>query len=104
YTALVEHLDEPDSRIRFRIITALNKLSQMHPGWRVDAAVVDAVLKGEIAGLYRSYQVLGVLQHHDAPAAMAALRDAIANQTERIFRLLKVLYPETDLHSIHVGL
>jgi hypothetical protein len=103
---LVEHLDEPDSRIRFRIITALNKLSQMHPDWRVDAAVVDAALKEEIAGLYRSYQLMGAIEYHcQARArALSALADTIAAATERIFRLLKVRFPETDLHSIYVGL
>jgi len=106
YTALVEHLGEPDSRIRFRIITALNKLSQMHPDWRPDAAVVDAVLKREIVGLYRSYQVTGAIERltSNPERALAALEDTIGNDIERIFRLLKVLYPEMDLHSIYIGL
>lgn len=106
YTALVEHLGDPDSRIRFRIITALNKLSQIHRDWRPDAAVVDAVLKREIVGLYRSYQVTGAIERltSNPERALAALEDTIGNDIERIFRLLKVLYPEMDLHSIYIGL
>ena len=32
------------------------------------------------------------------------LRESMEKETERIFRLLKILYPQYDLHSAHVGL
>jgi hypothetical protein len=50
--------------------------------------------------------VLGALQRHNAAPDVVthALRDAIAHETERIFRLLKVLYPAADMHSAYVGL
>ena len=96
YSALVENLGEPDSRIRFRIITALNKLSQMNPDWRMDATVVEAVLK---RGDCRPVSLVsddGRAQRHGATpgARSAALEDVIGNETERIFRLLKVLDPD----------
>jgi AAA family ATP:ADP antiporter len=106
HSALVEHLSEPDAKIRFRIITALNKLSQAHPDWRVDTGVVETVVKYEIVGLYRSYQVMGAIRRFSQvpDRALVALDAAMANETERIFRLLKVLFPKTDLHSVYVGL
>lgn len=103
---LVENLLERDTRIRFRVITALNKLAQRHPNRRIDRHHVRSVLRAEIVGLYRSHQVLGALQRHDAAPDVVthALHDAIRNETERIFRMLKVMYPETDMHSAFVGL
>ncbi len=35
---------------------------------------------------------------------MQALRESLDNESERIFRLLKILYPEHDLHSAFVGI
>src|SRR4029453_9178272 len=98
---LVENLTERDTKIRFRVITALNKLAQLHPKRRIDLNIVDSVLRAEILGLYRSYQVLGALQRYGGAQGPVeqAMRDAIAHETERIFRLLKVLYPAADMHS-----
>jgi AAA family ATP:ADP antiporter len=103
---LIENLTERDTRIRFRIITALNKLGQRHAHRRVDTAAIESVLRAEIHGLYRSYQVLGALQRHNAApdAIEQALVDGIAHETERVFRLLKLLYPAADMHSAYVGL
>jgi len=103
---LVDNLSDRDAHIRFRIITALNKLRQAHPMRRVDIRLVETVLSAEIIGLYRSHQVLGALQRHVAAREVVteAMRDAIRHETERIFRLLKVLYPAADMHSAYVGL
>ena len=103
---LVENLMERDARIRFRVITALNKLLQADPTRRVDRQLVSSVLHAEIVGLYRSHQVLAALERHNAASEVAvqALRDATAQEAERVFRLLKVLYPQADMHSAYVGL
>jgi ATP:ADP antiporter, AAA family len=103
---LVDNLSERDAHIRFRIITALNKLRQAHPARHADTRLVETVLSAEIIGLYRSHQVLGALQRHDVARDVVthAMRDAIVHETERIFRLLKVLYPAADMHSAYVGL
>ncbi|MGH9350000.1 MAG: Npt1/Npt2 family nucleotide transporter [Vicinamibacterales bacterium] len=106
HRVLLENLADRDTHIRFRIITALNKLGQLHPGRRLDLRLVETVLTAEIIGLYRSHQVLGALQRHGAAPDVVthALRDAIRHEIERIFRLLKVLYPAADMHSAYVSL
>ena len=106
HRVLLENLAERDAHIRFRIITALNKLAQTHPERRLELRLVETVLTAEIIGLYRSHQVLGALQRHDAAPEVVthALRDAIRHELERVFRLLKVLYPGADMHSAYVGL
>jgi ATP:ADP antiporter, AAA family len=106
HRVLLDNLADRDAHIRFRIITALNKLAQAHPDRRLELRLVETVLTAEIIGLYRSHQVLGALQRHDAAPEVVthALRDAIRHELERIFRLLKVLYPAADMHSAYVGL
>jgi hypothetical protein len=50
---------------------------------------------------------MGTLAHDlsdtDEPVRQG-LRESMEKETERIFRLLKMLYPEHDLHSAYVGL
>ena len=102
---LIENLTEPDTKIRFRIIRALNRLARLGPV-RVEMKLVDVVLHAEILGLYRSHQVLGAVERYAAAPEFVeqALRDAIEHETERIFRLLQVRHPGTDMHSAYVGL
>src|SRR5206468_1186564 len=58
---LTESLLEGDTRLRFRIISALNKIYQAHPGIERDTQLIETVLAAEIMGHYRSYQILGTL-------------------------------------------
>jgi AAA family ATP:ADP antiporter len=104
--ALVEELLESDSTLRFRILSALNKIRQQHPDVEIDPQLVETVLAAEILGHYRSYQILGTLgadiEGHGSMAE--ALRHSMGREIERIFRLLGLLFPNHDFHSAHVGL
>lgn len=102
---LVESLLDADTTLRLRVVTALNKLVQRHPERPVDRAIVETALAAEITGHYRSYQVLGTMGGSLAGAGpvVQALHDSLANESERIFRLMKILYPAHDLHSAFVG-
>jgi AAA family ATP:ADP antiporter len=103
---LNESVLDADTVIRYRIITALNKLGQQHPERRVDRKVVETVLAAEVMGHYRSYQMLATLGASLASGegVVEALRDSMQHEAERIFRLLKIMYPEHDLHSAYVGM
>ena len=103
---LLESVLDSDTILRHRVITALNKLGQSHPERRVDTRLIETVLGAEIMGHYRSYQVLGSLGGAlDArDPVVQALKDSINQEAERIFRLLKILYPARDMHSAFVGL
>ena len=57
--ALLEHLLEPDSLLRFRVIQGLNRLHQSFPDVVVDRDAIKMGLGAEILGHYRSYQILG---------------------------------------------
>ncbi|MGE0043224.1 MAG: Npt1/Npt2 family nucleotide transporter [Vicinamibacterales bacterium] len=104
---LTESVLDSDTVLRYHVITALNKLGQLHPERRVNRKIVETVLAAEIMGHYRSYQVLGTLGttlDEAGDPVVQGLRDSIEHEAERIFRLLKILYPEHDLHSAYVGL
>jgi HEAT repeat protein len=103
---LMENLLERDTTLRFRIISALNKLQRLHPGIETDALTLETVLAAEILGHYRSYQILdklGTAAGAEDPVARA-LAESMQQELERIFRLLGLLYPHLDIHSAYVGL
>ncbi len=103
--ALVASLLESDGTIRHRIIASLNKLRAVRPDIHIDATVVELLLAAEIAGHYRSYQVLGPLrgQLKEGDAVIQALRHSMEQELERIFRLMALLLPQTGLHDAYVG-
>src|SRR6266478_5476173 len=99
-------LMENDTTLRFRIISALNKLRRLHPEIETDAQMLETVLGAEILGHYRSYQILdklGTAESGEDPVARA-LTESIRQELERIFRLLGLLYPHLDIHSAYLGL
>jgi AAA family ATP:ADP antiporter len=103
---LMENLLESDTTLRFRIISALNKLCRLHPEIETDIQMLETVLAAEILGHYRSYQILdklGVAGDSQDPVARA-LTESIQQELERIFRLLGLLYPQLDLHATYLGL
>jgi hypothetical protein len=106
-TVLVESVLDRDVVLRYHTIAALNRLGQAHPERPTDRKLIESVLAAEIMGHYRSYQVLGTLGgalSDPANPIEHGLRESMEKETERIFRLLKILYPQYDLHSAYVGL
>ncbi|MCC7178153.1 MAG: HEAT repeat domain-containing protein [Acidobacteria bacterium] len=104
---LTESVLDNDVVLRYHCIAALNKLGQLHPARPVDRKIIESVLAAEILGHYRSYQVMGTLTRSlsdDAGPVRQGLAESMSKEQERIFRLLKMLYPAHDLHSAYVGL
>jgi AAA family ATP:ADP antiporter len=104
--ALLENLLESDAGLRFRVLSALNKMRRDHPELTMDTQMIETVLAAEIMGHYRSYQILGTLGAaiESEEPMVKALRDSMSQEVERIFRLLGLLYPLLDLHSAYFGL
>jgi len=103
---LQNNLLETNTSLRFQVISALNKIQQLHPEIEIDKQLLETVLAAEIMGHYRSYQILESLR---APgnvdeSVLSALGESIRQELERIFRLLGLLYPRLDLHSAYFGL
>ncbi len=103
---LHESLLERDTALRFRIISALNKLHRLHPDVQPDTQMLETALAAEIIGHYRSYQILAKLNPNSngQDPALSALHESMHQELERIFRLLGLLYPRLDVHSAYLGL
>lgn len=103
--ALVDTLFEAGAPLRHRLISVLNKMKQRHPRITLDVPLIELLLAAEIAGHYRSYQVLATLDPSDAShqRMIAALRRSMDQELERIFRLIALLSPATSLHDAYVG-
>ncbi len=103
---LVECLLDADSRLRLRVVSALNSLHHLHPELECDAEILEMLLAAEILGHYRSYQILErletMLQSDESLAG--ALSESLKQEVERIFRVLDVLYPHDNFSSAYVAL
>ncbi len=102
---LVDSLLQPDVTLRHRIIASLNKLHDAHPDVPVDRGLIELLLAAEIAGHYRSYQVLGPLltQLKEGDVMLRALQQGMEQELERIFRLMALLFGGPGLHDAYVG-
>ena len=102
---LMENLLDSDTTLRFRTMSALNKLQRLHPEIETDTQMLETVLAAEILGHYRSYQILDKLAPVEGEDPIArALNESMRQELERVFRVLGLLYPHLDIHSAHVGL
>ena len=105
HAVLAESMLDADTQVRYGVIIGLNKLGELHPTWSLDRRLVETVLGAEITGHLRSYQILGTLgrEMSDPTPVTEAIQEAMERELERIFRLMKLLFPHQDLHSAYVG-
>jgi len=104
--ALIGSLLQADVTLRHRVIASLNKLRTLHPEVKLDPSTINLLLAAEIAGHYRSYQVLGPLKERlkDDDPVLLAMHNAMDQELDRIFRLMGLLLPGVGLHDAYVGL
>jgi AAA family ATP:ADP antiporter len=104
--SLIGSLLQADVTLRHRVIASLNKLHLLHPEVALDPSTINLLLAAEIAGHYRSYQVLGPLKQRlkeDDPV-LQAMEHAMEQELDRIFRLMALLLPHVGLHDAYIGL
>ena len=103
--ALMSAVLESDSSLRHRVIASLNKLKQQYRPAAREPEMLDLLLAAEIAGHYRSYQLLGALRlsEGDNGAVIAALQLVMEQELERIFRLIGLVSGARGLHDAYVG-
>ena len=104
--ALIGCLLQADVTLRHRVIASLNKLRAVHPDVRLEPSAINLLLAAEIAGHYRSYQVLGPLKARlpEEDPVLQAMERAMEQELDRIFRLMGLLLPHVGLHDAYVGL
>jgi ATP/ADP translocase/HEAT repeat protein len=97
---LANNVIQGDNILRYRIISALNKLLDQHKDATVDVGSIETVLVAEIMGYYRSCQLLAASKGNGTEE----LRDSMKQDLERIFRLMKLLMPEHAFQQAYQGL
>ncbi|HKU25532.1 MAG TPA: Npt1/Npt2 family nucleotide transporter [Candidatus Sulfotelmatobacter sp.] len=103
---ICNHLLEEDAALRFKMISALNKIHRWHPEIPLDIQLIETVLAAEIMGHYRSYQIQEALKlpQNSDESVTHALEQSMEHERERIFRLLGLLYPHLELQSVYFAL
>ena len=110
--ALAENLLASDPELRFRTICALNDLRSAQPKTAIDPVRLKAALGFELMLHCRTNQILSVAGRvaeaqagvGEPTEVMRRLEASHGQEIERIFRILSLLYPETDFRSAHYGL
>jgi hypothetical protein len=98
--ALAENLVQADTELRSKVISALNKLCEFQRDLKVDRPAIESAMMAEMMGHYRSYQILG----SSKGTANEELKQDMAEELERIFRLMKLMYPSLDLQNAYLGI
>ncbi len=100
-----------DPELRLRTIRGLNHLRRDFPNTRIDPARLRAALGFEMMLHCRTSQIAAVAgatalgSSEDRTTGVMRRLDAARDQEiERIFRILSLLYPQTDFRSAHFGL
>ena len=113
--ALAESLIQSDPGMRYDVLKALNELRSKVPGLVPPRSEVEDMLDIELLGYYRSFQILAAIDPStDATISglssrgcesvlTRALRERMAYEFERIFRLLALLYSPRDIHNAFLG-
>ena len=109
--ALAAALDEPDGFLRFKVITALERLQRDHPSLVCPSAPLEALIVLETTRYYHYLTLRHDLLSHDASAAGTLLLRALDYQLERtidrVYRVLGLLYSVRDVaaarHAIAHG-
>jgi ATP:ADP antiporter, AAA family len=98
--ALGENLVQADPELRSKVISALNKLCEFQRDLKVDRPAVESAMMAEMMGHYRSYQILGSSKGKPSEE----LEQNMAEELERIFRLMKLMFPSLDLQNAYLGI
>jgi ATP:ADP antiporter, AAA family len=98
--ALAENLVQADPGLRSRVISALNKLSEFERNLKVDKQLIESAMIAEMMGHYRSYQILG----SSGRVVDDVFKQSMTDETERIFRLMKLMFPSIDLQNAYAGI
>jgi ATP:ADP antiporter, AAA family len=110
---LAEGVVQSNPELRHEVIKALNKLRTRDSAPLPSGAQIADVLDSELIGYCRSFQILAALDQQGSllqssrekeTLVASALRERMAQEFERLFRLLGLLYPARDIHNAYVGL
>ena len=98
---LIKALDEPDGFLRYKVVTAIEKLRHDNPALTVPAGSIEPPLLKECAHYYDHLTLRYNLLQRDRLASSSllvrALTDKLGRKLDRIYRLLGLIYPRKDV-------
>lgn len=98
---LLEHLEEPDSGVRFAVLQALNRLHAMGVDFAINDQAFDEAIFVELREAYRFYALRAELGDMGTnPLLDDALKGYQNLALERLFFLLDIKYPEFKLEPV----
>ncbi len=110
---LLRRLVQPRGGLaRFRSLRALNQLRRTNPRLPLDRSSLESALELEVASVLKNRALrvtgtrLGVARERENPAGMLLL-DLLQGKerraTERVFRVLSLLFPDGGLEQVYLG-
>jgi hypothetical protein len=104
---------DPDGLVRYKAVRALGRLVAEHP-MKVDRGRLEKIALRNLEEYFRLLALRGPLDARplhvpsaksgDEPTArilVGLLNDKLRQSLERTFRLLKIAYPQEDIHQVH---
>jgi len=104
---LASALDDVESEVRYHVIKALNTLHTRYAELRFEHDSLNNALLDETRSYYTILQILHVGPYPDTPAGLLlvkALEEKTDQNLERIFRLLGLRHPASDIYSAYLGI
>ena len=98
---LHDALDEPDGFLRYKVVTAIEKLQRSRPTLPVRRSAVEALVLKESSRYYNYLTLRYNIVQRDAQAGRSllvrALEEKLERTLDRIYRLLGLIYPWKDV-------
>jgi len=102
---LLKMIEVQDPDLRYHVIKALNKLLREQPSININTDKVRRTFKSE-ANNFFELLAMKLLQppHHPNKILLKALDEKMGQSTERIFRLLGLIYDPGDMYGTYLAL
>jgi ATP:ADP antiporter, AAA family len=98
---LLDGVNDPDGFLRYKVITAIEKLRRDHPALVFEHEPMKALVLKEASRYYDHLTLRFNLVQHDADATRSllvrALDDKLERALDRIYRVLGLIYPWKDV-------
>jgi ATP/ADP translocase/HEAT repeat protein len=102
---LFEMIEVEDPDLRYHVIKSLNKLVREQPSLSMNTGKIQTILKNE-ANNFFELLAMKLLQPSNRPnnILLKALDEKMGQATERIFRLLGLIYDPKDMYGTYLAL
>jgi hypothetical protein len=103
---LLEDLFDEDGLLRFRVISALNKLRMHEDNFHIDREQIGRRIEEESAKILQYESDLSLLYPKRDSRDLFAylLEEKVRHGKERVFRLLALILPPTAAHAVYRAL